>query len=52
MELKNHITDEKTGIGYKFVGYLELPSIGSRHNYREETRQGVAVEYLTEPKTA
>ena len=43
---------QQTKIHYKFVGYLELPSIGSRRNYREETRKGVAVEYLTEPKTA
>ena len=33
-------------IHYKFVGYLELPSLGSRRNYREETRKGVAVEYV------
>ena len=34
-------------IHYKFVGYLELPSLGSRRNYREETRKGVAVEYVS-----
>ena len=33
-------------IHYKFVGYLELPSLARRHNYREETRKGVAVEYV------
>lgn len=47
---------EVTGIGknrkqmikihYKFVGYLELPSLARQHNYREETRKGVAVEYV------
>ena len=34
------------GIHYKFVGYLELPSLARQHNYREETRKGVAVEYV------
>ena len=33
-------------IRYKFVGYLELPSVAGRKNYREETRKGVAVEYI------
>jgi len=33
-------------IHYKFVGYLELPSLAKQHNYREETRKGVAVEYV------
>ena len=33
-------------IHYKFIGYLELPSLARRHNYREETRKGVAVEYV------
>lgn len=28
------------------VGYLELPSLARQHNYREETRKGVAVEYV------
>ena len=56
-ELIDHIdVYEVTGTGknrkqqikihYKFVGYLELPSLGSRRNYREETRKGVAVEYV------
>ena len=31
-------------IHYKFVGYLELPNLGSKRNYREETRKGIAVE--------
>ena len=39
-------------IHYKFVGYLELPSLGSRHNYREETRKGVAVEYVPNAQSA
>lgn len=33
-------------IHYKFVGYPELPSLARRHNYREETRKSVAVEYV------
>ena len=33
-------------IHYKFVGYLELPNLVRQHNYREETRKGVAVEYI------
>ena len=33
-------------IHYKFVGYLELTSLARQHNYREETRKGVAVEYV------
>ena len=33
-------------IHYKFVGYLELPSLVEQHNYCEETRKGVAVEYV------
>ena len=39
-------------IHYKFVGYLELPSLVSRHNYREETRKGVAVEYVPNARSA
>ena len=39
-------------IHYKFVGYLELPSLVSRHNYREETRKGVAVEYVSNTRSA
>ena len=26
-------------IHYKFVGYLELPSLADKRNYREETRK-------------
>ena len=39
-------------IHYKFVGYLELPSLGNRRNYREETRKGVAVEYVPNTQSA
>ena len=39
-------------IHYTFVGYLELPSLGSGRNYREETRKGVAVEYVPNARSA
>ena len=45
-------TFERLGIHYKFVGYLELPSLGSGRNYREETRKGVAVEYVPNAQSA
>ena len=32
-------------IHYRFVGYIEIPS--NTDNYKADTRQGVAVEYLT-----
>ena len=32
-------------IHYRFVGYIEIPS--NADNYKADTRQGVAVEYLT-----
>lgn len=37
---------------YIFVGYLELPSLARQHNYREETRKGVAVEYVSNAQSA
>jgi len=33
-------------INYRFVGYLELPSLVKRNNYRENTRKGVELEYI------
>lgn len=39
-------------IHYKFVGYLELPSLARQQNYREETRKGVAVEYVPNAQSA
>ena len=39
-------------IYYRFVGYVEIPEISHRPNIVADTRKGVAVEYLTEPKTA
>ena len=44
--------DQMAWIHYKFVGYLELPSLGSGRNYREETRKGVAVEYVPNAQSA
>ncbi len=39
-------------IYYRFVGYVEIPDAPCKPHYKADTRQGVAVEYLTEPKTA
>ena len=39
-------------IYYRFVGYVEIPAAPGHPHYKADTRQGVAVEYLTEPKTA
>ena len=62
-ELIDHIdVFEAEGIGknrtqriviyYRFVGYAEIPAAPRHPHYKADTRQGVAVEYLTEPKTA
>ena len=62
-ELIDHIdVFETEGIGknrtqriviyYRFVGYVEIPAVPRHPHYKADTRQGVAVEYLTEPKTA
>ena len=39
-------------IYYRFVGYVEIPEVSQRPRIKADTRKGVAVEYLTEPKTA
>lgn len=63
MQLIDHIdVFETEGIGknrtqriviyYRFVGYVEIPATPRHPHYKADTRQGVAVEYLTEPKTA
>ncbi len=39
-------------IKYRFVGYVEIPAAPRHPHYKADTRQGAAVEYLTEPKTA
>lgn len=39
-------------IYYRFVGYVEIPAAPRHPHYKADTRQGVSVEYLTEPKTA
>lgn len=63
MQLIDHIdVFETEGIGknrtqriviyYRFVGYVEIPAAPRHPHYKADTRQGVAVEYLTELKTA
>lgn len=63
MQLIDHIdVFETEGIGknrtqriviyYRFVGYVEIPAAPRHPHSKADTRQGVAVEYLTEPKTA
>ena len=37
---------------YKFMGYLELPSLGNRRNRREEARKGIAAEYAPNAQSA
>ena len=37
-------------IHYRFVGYIEIPDSAFKSNFKENTRQGVAVEYI--PKAA
>ena len=39
-------------IYYRFVWYVEIPEVSQRNRIKADTRKGVAVEYLTEPKTA
>ena len=38
-------------IYYRFVGYIELPetALCKSGNYKADTRQGVAVEYIPQP---
>ncbi len=38
---------QRVEIYWRFVGYIELPDIIPQNNYKQNTRQGVAVEYLT-----
>ncbi len=37
---------QRIKIHYRFVGYLELPSLVRHNNYREKTRKGVELEYI------
>ena len=39
-------------IYYRFIGYIVIPECYSRENYTADIRQGVSIEYLTEPKSA
>ena len=34
-------------IHYRFVGCIDLPSIVPKHTYKLDSRQGVAIEYLS-----
>ena len=39
-------------IYYRFAGHVEIPAAPRHPHYKADACQGVAVEYLTEPKTA
>ena len=39
-------------IYYRFVGYVEIPEVSQKKCIKADTRNGVAVEYLTEPLPA
>jgi site-specific DNA recombinase len=43
---------QRVVIYYRFVGYVEIPDSPRKTHYKADTRQGVAVEYLTEPKAS
>jgi len=43
---------QRVVIYWKFVGYVELPEDFHRENHIADTRQGVAVEYLSEKTSA
>ena len=45
IEGKGKNKTQRIVIHYRFVGYIEIPS--NTDNYKADTRQGVAVEYLT-----
>lgn len=39
-------------IHYRFVGYIDIPEVRSHRNYSEETRKGVAIEYIPKAVSA
>lgn len=39
-------------IHYRFVGYIVLPEIPQKSNYKQDMRQGVAIEYIPKAITA
>lgn len=43
---------EQLEIHYKFVGCIDIPEVPSHNNYTQETRKGVAVEYIPKQLTA
>ena len=51
-EGKGKSRTQRIVIYYRFVGYVEIPEVSHRPNIVADTRKGVAVEYLIEPKTA
>lgn len=51
-EGKGKSRTQRIVIYYRFVGYVEIPEVSQRTRIKADTRKGVAVEYLTEPKTA
>ncbi len=52
MEGKGKNRTQRIVIYYRFVGYVEISEVSRRPNIVADTRKGVAIEYLTEPKTA
>ena len=51
-EGKGKSRTQRIVIYYRFVGYVKIPEVSQRPRIKADTRKGVAVEYLTEPKTA
>ena len=51
-EGKGKSRTQRIAIYYRFVGYVEIPEVSQKKRIKADTRKGVAVEYLTEPKTA
>lgn len=39
-------------IYYRFVGYIDIPKHLKQNNYKEETRKGVEIEYISNTKSA
>lgn len=39
-------------IYYRFIGYIDIPESYYHENYTADIRQGVSIEYLTQPKSA
>ena len=52
MDGKGKNRTQRIVICYRFVRYVEIPEVSRRPNIFADTRKGVAIEYLNEPKTA